>query len=197
MDFLLDEKNRQLLELRIDEATTANPEERQTGTSLLGTPDDLLAFLGSPRSQPIRIFVQDRVLCDATRKKSSKELVEEYRAYRIALFTPELCRIVPLGNQERSYKPMDEPNSFSVLTYGVTSAESIWMYPPLEEMDREPPNGWRVSRLEVDAARRLDCWYYQDRFRKLRSDRKYWGTPTFGELFVVAEERGQRNPVVV
>lgn len=196
MDFLLDEKNRQLLELRIDEATTANPEERQTGTSLLGTPDDLLAFLGSPRSQPIRIFVQDRVLCDATRKKSSKELVEEYRAYRIALFTPELCRIVPLGNQERSYKPMDEPNSFSVLTYGVTSAESIWMYPPLEEMDREPPNGWRVSRLEVDAARRLDCWYYQDRFRKLRSDRKYWGTPTFGELFVVAEERGQRNPLL-
>ena len=196
MDFLLDEKNRQLLELWIDEATTVNPEERQTGTSLPGAPDDLLKFLGSPRSQPIRVFVQDRVLCDATRKKSSKELVEEYRAYRIALFTPELCRIVPLGNQERSYKPMDEPNSFSVLTYGVTSVESIWMYPALKEMDRELPNGWRVSRLEVDAARRLDCWYYQDRFRKLRSDRKQWETPTFGELFVVAEERGQRNPLL-
>ena len=62
MDFLLDEKNRKLLELRIDEATTGNPEARQNGASLPGAPDDLLDFLGRPRSHPIQVFVQDRVL---------------------------------------------------------------------------------------------------------------------------------------
>ena len=196
MDFLLDEKNRKLLELRIDEAATGNQESWQTGTSLPGAPDDLLTFLSRPRSRLIRIFVQDRVLCDATRKKSSKELIEENRAYRMALFTPTLSSITPLGNQERSYKPMDEPNSFSVVAYGVTPVESVWMYPPLDELNRESPNGWRVNSLEIDAARRLDCWYYQDRFRKLRTDRKHWGTPTFDDLFVVADERAQRTPLL-
>lgn len=194
MDFLLDEKNRKLLELRVDETSASKTETWQIGASLPGTPDDLVRFLGRPHSQPIRIFVQDRVLCDATRKNSSKELVAEYREYRMTLFTPTLNRITPLGNQERSYKPMDEPNSFSVCAYGVTPVEFVWMYPPLDELNRESPNGWRVSCSEIDAVRRLDCWYYQDRFRKLRSDRKHWGTPTFGDLFVVAEERGKRKP---
>ena len=196
MDFLLDEKNQTLLEIRTAEVATSNPESWQVSTSLPGTPDDLHGFLGRSRSQRIRIFVQDRVLCDATRKKSSKDLIEQYVAYRMALFAPTLTRITPLGNQERSYKPMDEPNSFSVLVYGVTPVESVWMYPPLEETNRETANGWKVSRQEIDAARRLDCWYYQERFRKLRNDRKHWGTPTFDELFVVAEERGQRNPLL-
>jgi hypothetical protein len=179
VDFLLDEKNQKLLELRTDEAATSNPDSWQASTPLPGTPDDLHGFLGRPRSHHIRIFVQDRVLCDATRKKSSKALVEEYMAYRMALFAPTLTRITPLGNQERSYKPMDEPNSFSVLAYGVMPIDSVWMYPPLDETNRESANGWKVSRQEIDAARRLDCWYYQDRFRKLRRDRKLWGTPAF------------------
>lgn len=196
MDFLLDEKNRKLLELRIDEASASKAEGWQIGASLAGAPDDLATFLGRPHSQPIRIFVQDKVLCDATRKKSSKGQVAEYMAYRMALFTPTLNRVTPLCNQERSYKPMDEPNSFSVCAYGVTPVESVWMYPPLDGLSRDSTNGWRVSRSEIDAARRLDCWYYQDRFRKLRSDRKHWGTPTFGDLFVVADERGQRNPLL-
>jgi hypothetical protein len=196
MDFLLDEKNRKLLELRIDEASASKAEAWQIGAALAGAPGDLKTFLERPHSQPIRIFVQDKVLCDATRKKSSKALVAEYAAYRMALFTPTLNRITPLCNQERSYKPMDEPNSFSVCAYGVTYIEYVWMYPPLDELNRESTNGWRVSRSEIDAARRLDCWYYQDRFRKLRSERKYWGTPTLGDLFVVADERGQRNPLL-
>jgi DNA-binding NtrC family response regulator len=53
-----------------------------------------------------------------------------------------------------------------------------------------------VSRSEIDAVRRLDCWYYQDHFRKLRSDRKHWETPNFGDLFAVADERGQRKPLL-
>ena len=196
MDFLLDEKNRKLLELRIDEASASKTEAWQIGASLPGAPDDLVTFLNRPPSQHIRIFVQDRMLCDATRKKSSKELVAKYMAYRMALFTPTLNRITPLCNQERSYKPMDEPNSFSVCAYGVIPVESVWMYPPMDGLNQESTNGWRVSHSEIDAARRLDCWYYQDRFRKLRSDRKRWGTPTFGDLFVVAGERGQRNPLL-
>ncbi|MEI7843237.1 MAG: sigma 54-interacting transcriptional regulator [Gallionellaceae bacterium] len=196
MDFLLDEKNRKLLELRIDETSASKAEAWQIGASLPGAPDDLASFLGRQHSQPIRIFVQDRMLCDATRKKSSKDMVAEYRAYRIAIFNPKLSRITPLCNQERPYKPMDEPNSFSVCAYGVKHVESVWMYPPLDELNRESPHGWRVSRSEIDAALRLDCWYYQDRFRKLRSDRKHWGTPTFGDLFVVSDERGKRKPLL-
>lgn len=114
----------------------------------------------------------------------------------MALFTPTLNRITPLGNQERSYKPMDEPNSFSVFVYGVSPVESVWMYPSLDELNRDSSNGWKVSRLEIDAAKRLDCWYYQDRFRKLRSDRNLWGTPSFDDLFIVADERGQRKPLL-
>jgi DNA-binding NtrC family response regulator len=196
MDFLLDEKNRKLLELQIDETATSKTEAWRIGESLPGDPDDLVTFLGRPHSQPIRVFVQDRVLCDSTRKKSRIELAAEYRAYRMALFTPTLNRITPLDNQERSYKPTDEPNSFSVCVYGVAPVESVWMYPPLEELNRDSTNGWTVSRSEIDAARRLDCWYYQDRFRKLRRDRKYWGTPVFGDLFIVDKERGQRKPLL-
>jgi hypothetical protein len=196
MDFLLDEKNQKLIEVRINEASASNPDTSRIGASLPGAPDDLVTFLSRPHAQPIRIFVQDRVLCDATRKKSSKELVAEYRAYRMALFTPTLNRITPLANQQRSYKPMDEPNSFSVCAYGVEPVDSVWMYPPCDDLNRELPNGWRVSRSEINAARRLDCWYYQDRFRKLRSHREHWKTPTFGDLFVVADERGQRKPLL-
>jgi transcriptional regulator with PAS, ATPase and Fis domain len=196
MDFLLDEKNHKLLEVQIDGASSNNAEAWRIGALLPGAPDDLVIFLGRSRSQPIRIFVQDRVLCDATRKKSSKEQVAEYRAYRMALFNPTLNSITPLGNQQRSYKPMDEPNSFSVCAYGVDPVDSVWMHPPLDDLNRELPNGWSVSRSEVDAARRLDCWYYQDRFRNLRSAREHWETPTFGDLFVVADERGQRKPLL-
>jgi transcriptional regulator with AAA-type ATPase domain len=196
MDFLLDEKNHKLLEVRIDEASSSNAEAWRIGASLPGAPNDLMTFLGKTHSQPIRVFVQDRVLCDSTRKKSSKELVAEYRAYRMALFTATLNRITPLANQQRSYKPMDEPDSFSVCTYGAEPVDSVWMHPPCDDLNQELPNGWRVSRSEVDAARRLDCWYYQDRFRKLRRDREHWGTPAFGDLFVVADERGQRKPLL-
>jgi len=196
MDCRLDEKNQLLFEVQIDEASLSNPETWPIVASSPGAPDDLVAFFCRPHSQPIRIFVQDRVLCDATRKKSSEELIAKYRAYRKALFTSTLNRITPLASQERSYKPMDEPDSFSVCAYSVEPVDSVWMYPPCDDLTRELTNGWRVSRSEIDADRRLDCWYYQDRFRKLRSGREHWGTPTFGDLFVIADERGQRKPLL-
>jgi len=196
MNYFLDEKSEQLIELQIDEASASKADVWQYGETLPGTPSDLAAFLSKSRSKPILIFVQDRVLCDATRKKSSQELVLKYKAYRIALFAPTLIRITPLANQERSYKPMDEPNSFSVCTYGLSPVSEVMMDPPVDRLDLELSNSWSVCRLEIDAKRRLDCWYYQVRFITLRIKRETWNAPTFNDIFIASEERAQRSPLL-
>lgn len=184
-----------MIELRRDEDKANNALAWRTGAASPGAPSDLATLLAAQRQEPLQVFVQDRVLCDAVRRKAGEQAAAEYRAYREALFAPTLARILPLENQPRSYKPMDEPDSFSVCTYGTAPTETVWMCAPAGTLDRPPEGSWQVSRSDIDSARRLDCWYYQDRFRKLRHEREHWNTLHFGDLFTVAEERAQRKPL--
>lgn len=195
--FLLDENKRLLIDLWVDEATASNAFTWRRGAEGPGAPADLSMLLAAAQGrESVQVFVEDRVLCDAVQRNSCDRAAMEYHAYREALFTPTLARILPLENQSRSYKPMDEPDSFSVCTYGIAPTESVWMSPPAEALNQTPEGSWQVSRSDIDPVRRLDCWYYQNHFRKLRLERTQWGTHLFSEKFTVAEERAYRKPLL-
>lgn len=193
--FLLDEKERRLIELLIDDAQPNNPSSWPKGANRPGGPNDVSALLAERLKEPVQVFVQDRVLCDAVPRKAAEPVATGYSDYRKALFAPTLTQILPLENQPRSYKPKDEPHSFSVCVYGERPTETVWMCPPASVLDRVPEDSWQVNRLDIDAARRLDCWYYRHRFHNLRQERQHWHTPLFRDRFTVAEDPTQRKPL--
>ena len=193
MDFLLDEKSQSLKEMTIDETRASDRKLWNEGEKQKGSPADVAALIAALPAGKLRLFVQDRVLCDATR--SEAEAARTFRAYRQALWSRRLQSITPLANQDRSFNPQHEPDSFSVCMYEPSPAAALWMEPARDNLGQTRDGAWEVLHEEVDAPRRLDCWYYQRRFIDLRNERERHCWPQFSEWFARETGEAGRGPV--
>jgi len=153
-----------------------------------------LAKLLAQCKQPVRVVIPDRLLVGFWGRSRVDEPTV-FSEFRQSLFAKTLRSIVPLTTMEQSYLPHQTDSVSSGLLYepGTTSPQ-VHIFQPQSRLDGylDAEASWRVDRSDFQAVRRLDPWYYQERFIDLRKRIRQWSGPTLEDTFDIVDGHAHR-----